>query len=270
MAIDRRAALGLLAGGLAAPLLPRAARAGRTVPLWLSARASRDGGYSVSGFRRSGAAVFDLELPGRGHSFAVSPDGRSAVHFARRPRRIRPRHRPPARGCVQHLRAARGSPFPGPRRVRPGRPAALCQRERFRGRAWGNRGLRRGGWLRAHRRAPVARHRPARDLAASGWKHAGRRQRGDRDPSGHAARQAQPARHDALALLRRPAARRAAGRVPAGRRAQPPRYPPPRGGPERHGGRRHAVRGAARRHRPLWSRSTAKAGCASWRRPGRC
>ena len=85
MAIDRRAALGLLAGGLAAPLLPRPLRAARAVPLWLSARAGEDGGYSVSGFRRSGAAAFDLELPGRGHSFAVSPDGRAAVHFARRP-----------------------------------------------------------------------------------------------------------------------------------------------------------------------------------------
>ena len=85
MAIDRRIALGLLAGGLAAPLLPRAAHAGRTAPLWLSARASGDGGYSVSGFGRSGAPVFDLALPGRGHSFAVSPDGRAAVHFARRP-----------------------------------------------------------------------------------------------------------------------------------------------------------------------------------------
>ena len=85
MAIDRRAALGLLAGGLAAPLLPRSLRAARAGPLWLSARARGDGGHSVSGFRRSGAPVFDLALPGRGHSFAVSPDGRAAVHFARRP-----------------------------------------------------------------------------------------------------------------------------------------------------------------------------------------
>lgn len=85
MAIDRRATLGLLAGALAAPLLPRALRAAHAGPLWLSARAGRDGGHSVSGFRRSGAPVFDLALPGRGHSFAVSPDGRGAVHFARRP-----------------------------------------------------------------------------------------------------------------------------------------------------------------------------------------
>ena len=85
MAIDRRVALGLLAGGLAAPLLPRSLRAARAGPLWLSARARGDGDHSVSGFRRSGAPVFDLALPGRGHSFAVSPDGRAAVHFARRP-----------------------------------------------------------------------------------------------------------------------------------------------------------------------------------------
>ena len=85
MAIDRRVALGLLAGGLAAPLLPRSLRAARAGPLWLSARARGDGGHSVSGFRRAGAPVFDLALPGRGHSFAVSPDGCAAVHFARRP-----------------------------------------------------------------------------------------------------------------------------------------------------------------------------------------
>ena len=84
MAIDRRSALGLLAGGLAGPLLPRPLRAARAGPVYLSARAG-EGSYAVSGFGPSGEPVFDLKLPGRGHSFAVSPDRRTAVHFSRRP-----------------------------------------------------------------------------------------------------------------------------------------------------------------------------------------
>ena len=86
MAIDRRAALGLLAGGLAGPLLPRPLRA--AAPVYLSARADDAGGFFASGFVASGAPVLDLELPGRGHGFAVGPGGRIAVHFARRPGRF--------------------------------------------------------------------------------------------------------------------------------------------------------------------------------------
>ena len=81
MAIDRRAALGLLAGALAGPLLPRAPRA--ATPLFLTARADA-GGFAVSAFNPSGEPVFDLALPGRGHGFAVTPRG-IAVHFSRRP-----------------------------------------------------------------------------------------------------------------------------------------------------------------------------------------
>lgn len=85
MAIDRRASLGLLAAGLAAPLLPRPLRAAPAGPIFLSARARAGGGYVVSGFGGSGAPAFDLPLPGRGHSFALRPDNRIAVHFSRRP-----------------------------------------------------------------------------------------------------------------------------------------------------------------------------------------
>ena len=88
MAIDRRRALRLLAGGLAGPLLPASvgARAtARDTPLYLSARAEAGGGFRVSGFAADGASLFDLPLPGRGHSFAVRPGGREAVQFARRP-----------------------------------------------------------------------------------------------------------------------------------------------------------------------------------------
>ena len=91
MAIDRRTTLRLLAGGIAGSLLPASLRAeagAPSAPLYLSARADASGGYRVSGFSTDGARVFDLPLPGRGHSFAVRPDGSTAVHFARRPGRF--------------------------------------------------------------------------------------------------------------------------------------------------------------------------------------
>ena len=91
MAIDRRAALRLLAGGLAGSLLPAPLPTGAAAPgapLYLSARADASGGYRASGFSADGARVFDLPLPGRGHSFAVRPGGCTALHFARRPGRF--------------------------------------------------------------------------------------------------------------------------------------------------------------------------------------
>lgn len=83
--IRRRQLLGLLTGGLAGPLLPLRLRAETGRRLYLSARAEEAGGYRVSGFDADGRPAFDLPLPARGHSFSVSPDGRVAVHFARRP-----------------------------------------------------------------------------------------------------------------------------------------------------------------------------------------
>ena len=91
MAIDRRTTLRLLAGGVAGSLLPASLRAeagAPNAPLYLSARVDAAGAYRVSGFSTDGARVFDLPLPGRGHSFAVRSDGRAAVHFARRPGRF--------------------------------------------------------------------------------------------------------------------------------------------------------------------------------------
>lgn len=85
MAIDRRAALGLLAGGLALPALPRAPRA--AAPVYLGARADAAGAYAASGFSAAGEPVFDLALPGRGHAFAASARG-IAVLFSRRPGRF--------------------------------------------------------------------------------------------------------------------------------------------------------------------------------------
>ena len=91
MAIDRRTTLQLLAGGVAGSLLPahfHAEAAAPRAPLYLSARTDAAGGYRVSGFASDGTSFFDLPLPGRGHSFAVRPDGTEAVHFARRPGRF--------------------------------------------------------------------------------------------------------------------------------------------------------------------------------------
>ena len=91
MEIKRRDALLLLAGGLAGSFLPASLRADSAdpiAPLYLSARADAGGGYRISGFMGDGASLFDLPLPGRGHSFAVRPGEREAVHFARRPGRF--------------------------------------------------------------------------------------------------------------------------------------------------------------------------------------
>ena len=87
MEIDRRSVLGLLAGGLVGPLPPLSLRAAPVGGLFLSARGGDAGDHWASGFTTDGARAFDLPLPVRGHSFAIHPDGRTAVHFARRPGR---------------------------------------------------------------------------------------------------------------------------------------------------------------------------------------
>lgn len=83
--------LRLLAGGLltgAALGLRSSMSAAAEGRLYLAANARPGLGHRVSGFRASGAAAFDLTLPGRGHSFAIRPDQRIAVIFARRPGRF--------------------------------------------------------------------------------------------------------------------------------------------------------------------------------------
>ena len=83
--------MALLAGGIAGSLVPAqfcAKAAAPSAPLYLSARADAAGGYRISSFAEDGTSLFDLPLPGRGHSFAARPDGSAAVHFARRPGRF--------------------------------------------------------------------------------------------------------------------------------------------------------------------------------------
>ncbi|MDZ7842912.1 MAG: DUF1513 domain-containing protein [Gammaproteobacteria bacterium] len=85
MLTSRRALLGMMAGGLSWSLLPLSLRADAGRRLYLSARATEQGEFRVSGFTPSGEPLFDLPLPARGHSFALHPGGRDVVHFARRP-----------------------------------------------------------------------------------------------------------------------------------------------------------------------------------------
>lgn len=83
MAIEatRRAALGLLASALG---FPQIALGGASEARYLSAYAAQ-GGFGVAVFDGRGAIRQQFALPGRGHGFAVKPDGRMAVAFSRRP-----------------------------------------------------------------------------------------------------------------------------------------------------------------------------------------
>ena len=88
MGIERRRLLRFLAGGLIGPFLPEPLRAAPATRTYLSARVDSAGNYRASGFSAGGVQTFDLSLPARGHSFAVHPNQRAAVHFARRPGRF--------------------------------------------------------------------------------------------------------------------------------------------------------------------------------------
>ncbi len=92
MVIDRRSTLGVLAAGAAGYILPALARSSGKVGAgrswYLSARLDADHRNRVSAFSAEGVRILDLPLPGRGHSFAVSPTGCEVVHFARRPGRF--------------------------------------------------------------------------------------------------------------------------------------------------------------------------------------
>ncbi len=88
MTLDRRA---LLTGGASALLLPigltGGARAGATDAdaLYVSSARRGDGSYCVVIVTASGRVVREHALNDRGHDVAVSPDGKLAVAFARRP-----------------------------------------------------------------------------------------------------------------------------------------------------------------------------------------
>lgn len=79
--VSRRAALGLLGGGL---LLPFAAPANQAGGLYLSAYGGR-AGFGVAAFDERAEIRYAFALPGRGHGFACRADGSAAVAFLRRP-----------------------------------------------------------------------------------------------------------------------------------------------------------------------------------------
>jgi len=87
--ISRRSFLaGLAASGTAAlDSSPLTAGSGDDRLLISAARRS-DGSFVLVGCTESGAISFELPLPGRGHATTHSPDGRTAVHMARRPGRF--------------------------------------------------------------------------------------------------------------------------------------------------------------------------------------
>ena len=79
--LSRRAALGLLGGGL---VLPFAGHAGQAGSLYLSAYGGK-AGFGVAAFDYEAVIRYTFALPGRGHGFACRPDGSAAVAFLRRP-----------------------------------------------------------------------------------------------------------------------------------------------------------------------------------------
>lgn len=86
MAIDRRRLIGggaalLACAPLALPLSGQAAARSR----YVSAARGKDGNYQIVFLSQDGVVERTVPLSGRGHDIALSPDGRTAVAFARRP-----------------------------------------------------------------------------------------------------------------------------------------------------------------------------------------
>jgi uncharacterized protein len=93
MAINRRQLMAALAGAVALRVTGAAAEArslfiacrvtGASGPQGSTGDFTGDAELAV--FDRSGAALYTTALPARGHDIAISPDGRKAIVFARRP-----------------------------------------------------------------------------------------------------------------------------------------------------------------------------------------
>ena len=75
-------------GGMLAALAPAPGWAEAGDPAWLAAARPGDGSYRLLGLDASGAEVFRLPLPDRGHAAAAHPFRPEAVAFARRPGRF--------------------------------------------------------------------------------------------------------------------------------------------------------------------------------------
>lgn len=85
MRIDRRALFRVLAGGAGVLLWPCTSRAHAFGRRYLAARMDAGGDFRVGVFDSSGFPRLDLDLPARGHGFALHPRRPVAVCFARRP-----------------------------------------------------------------------------------------------------------------------------------------------------------------------------------------
>ncbi len=88
MAIDRRGLLLGMAASFVLPCTMHGAMAGSSGRIYLSARGDSEGGFHAAAFGDDGQPLFDLPLPGRGHSLALHPRRPEAVFFARRPDRF--------------------------------------------------------------------------------------------------------------------------------------------------------------------------------------
>jgi hypothetical protein len=84
--LTRRHFVGLCAGLGVAPLASLSAASG--APAFLSAYRDPHGQYGVAALDDTGTVLFTEILPARGHDTVMSPDGRTAVTFARRPGRF--------------------------------------------------------------------------------------------------------------------------------------------------------------------------------------
>ena len=88
MRFDRRALIRRLAAGTGALFVPCTSRANtpaRGCPAYLAARMDAGGAFRVSVLDSAGSLRLDLDLPARGHGFALHPRRPVAVCFARRP-----------------------------------------------------------------------------------------------------------------------------------------------------------------------------------------
>ena len=84
--LTRRRFLALSAGLATTPLVQLASASG--APAFLSAYRDRQGAFGVAAMDEAGSILFTEALPARGHDTVVSPDGSTAVTFARRPGRF--------------------------------------------------------------------------------------------------------------------------------------------------------------------------------------
>ncbi len=75
----------LLTGLLATGMVPRVTWADVGNPAFLSAARDQSGAYALYGLSHTGARLFRVDLPSRGHSGAAHPFRPEAVAFARRP-----------------------------------------------------------------------------------------------------------------------------------------------------------------------------------------